>query len=216
MENYTAERYYIRESNGGRYCYLNAADNLIVVNDISEAYTFTADEVKMHLTGKKKKFYEAIPVPAETTETTETDAVEEIAPASVKAANDASLLKNGWNGIIAQLSYLTRHAGDYESELQEQLKSVQEEICDIQHFLELRAETPEDTQSAAEMLQACLHRRREIKDAMIVLDVLRTGLLNQDLDNRITSCQTQIDALDYRQYRPRQLPQLFAERSLAS
>ena len=122
MENYTAERYYIRESNGGRYCYLNAADNLIVVNDISAADTFTADEVKMHLTGKKKRFYEAIPVPAETTEA---DAVEEIAPASVKAANDASLLKNGWNGIIAQLSYLIRHAGDYESELQEQLKGVQ-------------------------------------------------------------------------------------------
>lgn len=213
MENYPAERYYIRESNGGRYCYLNAADNLIVVNAISEADTFTADEVKMHLTGKKKRFYEAIPVPAETTEA---DAVEEIAPASVKAANDASLLKNGWNGIIAQLSYLTRHAGDYESKLQEQLKGVQEEICDIQHFLELRAETPEDAQSAAEMLQGCLHRRREIKDAMIVLDVLRTGLLNQDLDNRITSCQAQIDALDHRQYRPRQLPQLFAERSLAS
>ena len=213
MENYTAEHYYIRESNGGRYCCLNAADNLIVVNDISEAGTFTTDEVKIHLTGKKKRFYEAIPVPSETAETS---AVEDIAPASVKAANDASLLKNGWNGIIAQLSYLTRHAGDYESDLQEQLKGVQEEICDIQHFLELRAETPEDAQSAAEMLQSCLRRRREIKDAMIVLNVLRTGLLNQDLDNRITSCQAQIDALDYRQYRPRQLPQLFAEHSLAS
>ena len=213
MENYTAERYYIRESNGGQYCYLNAADNLIVVNDISEADTFTADEVKIHISGKKKRFYEAIPVPSEAAKTS---TVEETRPASVKAANDASLLKKGWNGIIAQLSHLTRHADDYESELQEQLKGVQEEICDIQHFLELRAETPEDAQSAAEMLQGCLRRRREIKDAMIVLDVLRTGLLNQDLYNRITSCQAQIDALDYRQYRPRQLPQLFTERSLAS
>lgn len=214
------ERFYIRESNGGRYCILNAANNLIVVQDISEADTFTAEEVNHHISGKKRHFYEAVPVQADAP-VIEADAADEAntqdtESASVKAANEASLLKNSWNGIVAQLSYLTHHAGDYETELQEQLKSVQEEICDIQHYLELRAETPEDAQSAAMMLQGSLQRRREIKDAMLVLDVLRNGLLTQDLDNKITSCRAQIEAMDYRHYRPRQLPELFADRSLAS
>lgn len=205
------KRFYIREIHGGKYCFLNAANNLIIANDIADADTFTFEEVQHHLSGKKKRFYEAVPVP---TADLGTEADNE--PSSVKAADDAMLLKQNWNGIVSQLSYLNHHASEYEAMLEEQLKSVQEEICDIQHYLELYAETPEEAQKAAQLLQDSLHRRRKIKDAMIVLGVLRSDLLNQDLDSRISSCMAQIEAMDNRRYRPRQLPELFIDQQIAS
>lgn len=215
MEN-TDERYYIKEIHGGKYCYLNAANNLLVANDISEADTFSAKEVEHHLKGKKKNFYEAISVNPHLKESLVDVVVSEDVPGSIVAANEANILKTSWNGIVSQLAYLSNHADEYQAELELHLKCVQEEICDIQHFLELKAETVEETQSAAEMLQGCLHRRREIKDAMIVLEVLMTNLLDSCMNDRISSCQEKINALDYRHYKPRQLPQLFSDNSCAS
>lgn len=210
------DRYYIRETNGGRYCILNAANSLIVVNDITEADTFSKEEVSQHLKGRKLHFYEAVPVNPCKDNSCHESKDEEFVPASIAAANEASTLKNCWNGIIAQLDYLSNNADFYEDELNAQLVEVQEEICDIHHFMELKAETPEETKQAAEMLQGCLHRRREIKDTMLVLDILKKELLDLDLDERISSCKDQIRALDYRHYKPRQLPQLFSDNSCAS
>lgn len=92
------------------------------------------------------------------------------------------------------------------AELQSAMDDVEEEICDIHHYIEFGKFNAYQGYLAFGMLKNRLQKRRKIKDELHILKKLGTCKLNSSM---LSDIQSSIDNLSNRKYQPRRLNELF-------
>lgn len=117
-------------------------------------------------------------------------------------SNFISLQKNVRNLSIELLDILEKG-----QKLSTELSTVEAEICDIYHFLELKGcKSAKESKKITDLLQTKLRQRREIKDKLGLFQMLQD---KEDLLNGLLSVSNYIDNLDTRTYRVRKIDELF-------
>ena len=104
--------------------------------------------------------------------------------------------------IFDELAQLNNYKKSYSQKLNEELAAIQEEVCDLYHYIELNNFNACDGYKAYKMLHDTLQKRRIIKDKIYILtqitdscDVSKISKENKYYHNRT--------------YKPRRLNQLF-------
>ena len=85
--------------------------------------------------------------------------------------------------------------------------NVDNEICDILHYVEFNRLNASQGWAAAEMIKNARLQRRKIKDALYIIDEIQRGIKHGISENK--SAQTAIFKLNTRTYTPRKLDFLF-------
>ena len=66
---------------------------------------------------------------------------EEIPTAQAEEPENKSMmfdsLQNNWEELLSNLCYMSDHIGEYQDRLNDMLSNVDQEICDIMHYLSL-------------------------------------------------------------------------------
>ena len=106
------------------------------------------------------------------------------------------------NGILDVIT----SAEQRMAELQSAMDNVEEEICDIHHYIEFGKFNAYQGYLAFNMLKNRLQKRRKIKDELHILKKLGTCKLNSSM---LSDIQSSIDNLNHRKYQPRRLNELF-------
>ena len=94
----------------------------------------------------------------------------------------------------------------YGEDLRINLSQVDQEICDIQHYIEFFTLDAAKGYKAYRMLKERLNRRRQIKDEMAKINYFLAGTASDFASGKVTQ---QIKAMEQRIYTPRVLEELF-------
>lgn len=93
-----------------------------------------------------------------------------------------------------------------QGELSQRLSQIDQEITDIQHYIEFNKLNAAEGYKAYKLLQDKLLVRRGIKDDMIKFQVLTSAKVSDIFDGTLDKS---LDALSNRTYTPRVLKELF-------
>lgn len=197
---------FIMDGNGNYYR-TNKDNQLVVAANREEASVFTLFDANQRIGGgKKATFYFTIPVGDECggskTPIENVDYVE-------KDLNRFDIAHFDWGDYLWQFCYMASMVGRRNDELTKELSEVNQEICDVLHWVELYDLTEKEEIHSIELLKDARQRRRDIKDEMTCLDYFQTSFGTEKNVAEAKSIIKQIKKLDYRVYRPRQLPELF-------
>lgn len=107
---------------------------------------------------------------------------------------------------ISGITEFVQSAEQRREELILKLSDVDQEISDINHYIELRKLNCYQGWLAYNMLRNRLIKRRKIKDELSILFKLEDCKVNSEM---ISEMKTQFDALETREYKPRKLKELF-------
>lgn len=105
--------------------------------------------------------------------------------------NAASLLSNKVSKIKETEDYCHTRLGE-----------IKLELVDLNHYLEFNPISASDGYQKAKMIQDRLRERRELKDKLMEIDILR----NLNIDESIVE---RFDGIPDRIYKPRRMPELF-------
>lgn len=144
--------------------------------------------------------------------------LKEICDKDIKEANkdDAGLIKINHklidrvdtmlSGLVA-LNNLCNGISELESNLQSELSTVDSEITDIEHYVEQNTLNAVAACKTIKLLHQALNYRREVKDSLI-----KVGILKHNTNNFDQNINKQIEGLNNRQYTPRVLTELFNDK----
>lgn len=130
--------------------------------------------------------------------------VEEISQNTEKVL-DADNIKK-WLDKVSGLNGLAKDASNRKQELLTQLKRVENEMCDVQHYIEFCNLNAAQGYKAYKMLQDILIKRRSIKNELDVLQIILGKRISESVVEQI---QRSVARMDVRQYEPRVLKELF-------
>lgn len=105
---------------------------------------------------------------------------------------------------LSQLNNLCGGLSELETKLQAELSMVDLEITDIEHYIELNNLNAVGACKATKLLHQALNYRREIKNSLI-----KVGILKHNTNNFDSNINKQVEGLNTRQYTPRVLTDLF-------
>lgn len=213
-------RYYILDAQCQNYYKISIDGNLVVAKDVSDATTFSLQEVNGRLgSGRKSRFYSTLEV-AYTPVTSE-----EVAPEEVYEANDYDTvakptmfdsLQNNWEEKLSELCYLSSHINEYQSRLSQMLSDVDKEICDILHFMEFNDPDDAALLNASKMLQERRKRRRVIKDEMEKIALMKETFLDKAFGIKVHQSLELMERMKTRIYIPRKLDSLFESQATSA
>lgn len=110
--------------------------------------------------------------------------------------------------MTESLSFDWQSLSQTQQKLFSDLSQVDQEICDIQHYIEFFTLDAAKGYKAYRMLKERLIRRREIKDEMTRISFFLSSSASDFASGRIAQ---QIKAMDRRIYTPRVLEELFGD-----
>lgn len=117
---------------------------------------------------------------------------------TVSSISDAiSNINNSINEIINNKEFYIK-----------KLSEVDQDVCDIYHYIELSKLNASDGYKAYKMLHDKLQERREIKNTLVEIDMLTS------LGKKTKKAKTRIDGIVNRKYKPRRLDYLFETEKL--
>lgn len=210
----TSRRFYIVDMSYNYYK-LDEKGNLVVARNSDEATTFSIKEANSRVgTGRKAKFYQII----EATEIVMTPAAEEVIPEArseepAKGSMMFDSLQNNWEDLLSNLCYMSDHIGEYQDRLNDMLSNVDQEICDIMHYIELNELSDDQMITAGKMLQERRRHRREIKDEMQKTALMRETFLDGNFGIKVQQSLELMVRMKDRYYTPRKLSDLFREQT---
>lgn len=127
--------------------------------------------------------------------------VKEIAPKARKTKSDT--VSSSIDNVIKNLSKVyTKEQGD----LSQQLSLIDQEICDIQHYIEFNKFNAAEGYMAFKMLQDKLLERRVIKNDFAKFQMLSNSKISDIFDGTL---EQNLQTLDEKTYTPRVLTELF-------
>lgn len=206
----TGTRFYIVDMSYNYYK-LDEKGNLVVARDSDEATTFSIKEANARVgTGRKAKFYQIIEAP----EIVMTPvAKEEIPAAQAEEPENKSMmfdsLQNNWEELLSNLCYMSDHIGEYQDRLNDMLSNVDQEICDIMHYIEFNELTDDEVIMTGRMLQERRRHRRDIKDEMQKTALMRETFLDGNFGIKVQQSLELMVRMKDRYYTPRKLSDLF-------
>lgn len=113
--------------------------------------------------------------------------------------------------MTKELLFLQENLSKYQNELRKKLSAVDEEICDILHFIELYQRDEEQSLDLVDRIQNCRQRRRKIKDEMYRAESFERIFNTGGITNILKTINKRLDKMEVREYTPRRLPGLFVE-----
>lgn len=114
---------------------------------------------------------------------------------------------NRWLSSISNFKRFASTLDTKRSDLVKELSDVDEEICDILHYIEFGRLNASQGWAAAEMMKLSRQRRRKIKDALYIIYEIQKG--RRDNIPESECAKKAIFNLNHRQYTPRKLSFLF-------
>lgn len=113
---------------------------------------------------------------------------------------------NRWLSSIGNFKWFMSTLRTHKSELLSELSEIDQEICDIQHYIEFGRLNAYQGRAACEMLKVSFVQRRKIKDVLYIITEIqerRRGTTESE------SAKNAIHNLNKRIYTPRKLDFLF-------
>ena len=111
-----------------------------------------------------------------------------------------------WLDKIADLNGLARDASNRKAELQRQLNEIENELLDINHYIEFTNLNAAQGYKASQMIKQRRVKRRSIKNELAVLDIILSKKISESVTDEI---YRSVEGLDGRSYEPRVLKELF-------
>ena len=118
-----------------------------------------------------------------------------------------------WAGYIEDMISFCSQLKMYEGNLDLMLSKVDQEICDIMHYIEFNSLDAANGYKAYKMIRDCRLRRRQIKDEREKVKAAIQAVGNVQLIEDLKTCLCQIKGLEGRTYKPRILEELFENAS---
>ena len=199
---------FIMDGNGNYYR-TNDNNQLVVAAGREEATEFTLYDANQRIGGgKKAAFYFTIPVEERTVEKVLIQPQGNDSNTGI-SANRYDIAHFNWTDYLWQFCYMASVAGRRQDELTAELSEVDQKICDMLHLIELYDLTSEEGLHTIALLKEVRQMRRDIKDEMTCLDYFQTSFGTEKNITEAKNIIKQIKKLNYRVYRPRQMPELF-------
>lgn len=111
-----------------------------------------------------------------------------------------------WLDRISDLNGLAKEAQSRKEELIKQLHKIEDELLDIEHYIEFSNLNAAQGYKASKDIKECRMKRRSVKNELLVLDII----LEQRVDAIVSEeIHKKIQALDRRTYKPRIRKDLF-------
>lgn len=111
-----------------------------------------------------------------------------------------------WISRIRELNGLIQDAKIRKVELTQQLSDVDEQLCDIYHYIEFSKLNACQGYKAAKMIKDKRIARRRIKNELQVLSIILSSNISDEIEQEVVS---RIKGMDNRVYNPRSLTELF-------
>lgn len=114
-----------------------------------------------------------------------------------------------WLDYMNLFCYLTDSSRNYHDEMTDMHSSVEKEICDLLHYIELYDLTDEEAAHAVDLLKDARQRRRDIKDEVARVELFQHSIGTSSNAAKVKGCIRELNKMESRIYRPRELPELF-------
>lgn len=203
------EKLYFIVDMSGNYYKLNKKQNLIQAHSSDDADMFSLREANEKIgAGKKAHLFTTV----EAWRQEEKDSDEIFVDSSYEGINTPTMfdnLDNDWESYITKLCYMCSHIGEYRCNLNIMLSKVDQEICDIEHFIELNNPSDYEMLKVAKMLQEKRKKRREIKDEINRVELLKSTFVDEEFSIKVHHSLEQMKKMKTRKYTPRVLTELF-------
>lgn len=128
------------------------------------------------------------------------------AASAMNAVKDLLDRMNKWQSEIERLISFASDSEERRVELVEDLSTVDKEISDVQHYIELGKFNAYQGWEAFNLLRSCLQRRRKIKDELVILQKLSECRFGT---SGFADIVKSIETYKTRRYEPRVLKELF-------
>lgn len=143
--------------------------------------------------------------------------IDETKEKQIKQVNKADLENNTekvmlseniqiWLDRLSSLNGLVKDASEKKEILTKQLKNLDDEMLDIEHYIEFSSLNAAQGCKASKELKQCRIKRRHVKNELLVLDII----LEQNIsDSVVEEVYKRIGGIDKRSYKPRVRTDLF-------
>ena len=111
--------------------------------------------------------------------------------------------------LAKTLSYVQQNLCQHQKKLRDQQTAVDEELCDIVHFIELYEHDDEKSLELIQQIQNCRKKRRVIKDQMYKAETFSKIFKTGGMESVLRDINHQMETMEIREYLPRQIPGLF-------
>lgn len=207
--------YYIMDFSGNYYK-MSKKNNLVQAKDSEDADMFSLREANEKISGSKKAdLFTTVeawtPVAEEPADAVAQDICDEITTPTLFDGLD-----NNWEETVSKLCYMCAHIQTYRANLNTMLSAIDQEICDVVHYMEF--ENPDDIHllRVAKLLQEKRHKRREIKNEMDRVDLLKSTFLDEEFSIKVHQSLEYLQKMKNKKYTPRRLQELFNTTAVAS
>ncbi len=214
----------------GNYYHINNNGNLAVSPSRATAEVFTFADANQRIGGGKKAHFYSV-IPAEVDEESLNQDFEEILEENLNNVICISeqsryqeqgrklelvydLEQVNWKEYLMHFSYVAGETGRYLEDLQKKLSEVDMQICDIMHLVELYELDDRESLETMELLRDCRERRRHIKDEINLVECFQRSIGSSANVAKAKDGIKQMEKLEDRKYKPRQLDNLFKGRVL--
>ena len=111
-----------------------------------------------------------------------------------------------WLDKLSSLNGLVKEASVRKEVLEKQLKDLEDEKIDIEHYIEFSSLNAAQGYKASKELQQCRLKRRHVKNEIFVLDMILKHNMSDSVIEEITE---KVKSMDKRTYKPRVRNDLF-------
>ena len=106
---------------------------------------------------------------------------------------------------------MSDHITEYQTNLNQMLSAVDKEICDLMHYLEFNDLDDEEMLQVSKMLKDRRLHRREIKDEMEKISLMKATFLDGAFGIKVQQSLEVMERMKARKYTPRKLNDLFKQ-----
>ncbi len=200
----------------GNYYKVNIDNQLVVAKDREEATVFEYQDASQRIEGKKSKFYHLFPIK---------EGVEKVMYSNVVSIHSENILREdpdeysvlneydmdriNWLEYLNHFCFLTGSMSKHKEKLNEELSVIDKKICDLLHWVELYDLTEDEGIEATEQLKEARVQRRDVKDEMLIAEMVQSNLVNSANAAKARKCIKEIQKMERRVYQPRELTELF-------
>jgi len=111
-----------------------------------------------------------------------------------------------WLNKLSDLNGLSKDALNRRNDLLRQLHKVEDEILDIEHWIEFTRFNGVQGYKASKELKECRVKRRSIKNELLVLEIILDQKLSETISDEV---KRRVEGMDDRTYKPRIRVDLF-------
>ena len=211
----TGKRYHITDTRGNYYK-IDDKNHLVMARDSSEATLFSIREANDRIgTGKISHFYNLVEaedvVSDPVIDFPSKEPVYDFGTEEFSTPTLYDSLHNDWESVLENLSYMSDHITEYQTNLNQMLSAVDKEICDLMHYLEFNDLDDEEMLQVSKMLKDRRLHRREIKDEMEKISLMKATFLDGAFGIKVQQSLEVMERMKARKYTPRKLNDLFKQ-----